>query len=225
MPFCRRPNRLGRRLRVFFCIVAYLGYYGSCVLLPSFRSLFVSAGYSKATLQNCCHAEIVFCFSYRHLKLICFSRIFLPYSSQRATPRLHFARFLHLSTPPRRQEHSSPAPVDGICGICHKSLLSELIVVLCCDHVFHHSCIDDVLRVARCRAALSGRVTVDGMMCGAPAIVSLRPGFGHVGQCRPRPRQVRAVRAGDGIAGDDADGPSEPRLSARWFVRLTCPAR
>ena len=47
-------------------------------------------------------------------------------------------------------------------------------------------------------------------MCGAPAIVSLLPGFGHVGECRPLPRQVRAVRAGDGFADEDADALLEP---------------
>ena len=52
----------------------------------------------------------------------------------------------------------------------------------------------------RYRTALSGRVTVDWRMCGAPAIVSLLPGFGHVDERRPLPRQIRAVRAGAGFA-------------------------
>ena len=38
-------------------------------------------------------------------------------------------------------------------------------------------------------------------MCGAPAI-----GFGHVDERRPLPRQVRAVRAGDCFADEDANG-------------------
>ena len=46
-------------------------------------------------------------------------------------------------------------------------------------------------------------------MCGAPAIVSLLPGFGHVDERRPLPRQVRAVRGGDGFA-DEEYGPLEP---------------
>ena len=37
-------------------------------------------------------------------------------------------------------------------------------------------------------------------MCGAPAIVSLRPGFGYVDERRLLPRQVQAVRVGDGFA-------------------------
>ena len=40
--------------------------------------------------------------------------------------------------------------------------------------------------------------------------VSLLPGFGDVDECRPLPRQVQAVRAGDGFADEDADGPWEP---------------
>ena len=140
----------------------------------------------------------------------CFSRLFLPYSSQRATARLQFVRFPHSSTPPYRQELSSPS-VGGICGICCETLVPGHIAVLPCDHVFHHSGVEDVLRFARYRAALFGCVTVDCMMmCGAPAIVSLLPGFGHVDECRPLPHQVRAVRAGDGFADEDADGPLEP---------------
>ena len=40
----------------------------------------------------------------------------------------------------------------------------------------------------------------------------LLPGFVHVDECRvqPLPRQVQAVRAGDGFADEDADGPLEP---------------
>ena len=48
------------------------------------------------------------------------------------------------------------------------------------------------------------------MLYGAPAIVSLLPAFGRVDECRPLPRQVRAVRTGDGFADEDADGPLEP---------------
>ena len=84
------------------------------------------------------------------------------------------------------------------------------IVVLPCDNVFHHYCVDNLLRFARYRAALSGRVTVDWRMCGAPAIVSLLPGFGHVDERRSFPRQVRAVRTGDGFADEGTDGPLEP---------------
>ena len=155
--------------------------------------------------HNSCSATRTYVFNF----FACFSRPFFPYPSQRATARLQFVRFLHSSTPPCRQELSSP-PVGGICGICRETLVPGLIAVLPCDHVFHHSCVEDVLRFARYRAALFWRVTVDCIMCGAPAIVSLLPGFGHVGECRPLPRQVRAVRAGDGFADEDTDGPLEP---------------
>ena len=46
-------------------------------------------------------------------------------------------------------------------------------------------------------------------MCGAPAIVSLLPGFGYVDGRRPVPRQVRAIRGGDGFV-DEEYGPLEP---------------
>ena len=97
-----------------------------------------------------------------------------------------------------------------MCGISRETLVPVLIVALPCDHVFHHYCVDNVRRFARYRGALSARVTVDWRMCGAPAIVSLLPGFGHVDERRPLPRQVRAVRAGDGFADEDTDGPLEP---------------
>ena len=40
--------------------------------------------------------------------------------------------------------------------------------------------------------------------------VCLLPGFAHVDECRPLPRQGQAVRVGDAFADGGADGPLEP---------------
>ena len=80
-----------------------------------------------------------------------------------------------------------------------------LNVVLPCNHVVYHSCVEDILRHARYIASF-GRVAVDCILCGAPAIVSLLPTFGFVSDNRPLPRHVRAVRAEDGAGGEDDDG-------------------
>ena len=147
----------------------------------------------------------MFCYSYVRFKLVCvLLPLFLPYSSHWATARLQFVRFLHLSTPPHRQELSSQPPVGGSCGICRETLVPELIVVLPCDHVFHHSCVDDVRRFERYRAALSARVTVDCMTS-----LYFLASTTSTSECRPLPRQVRAVRPGDGFV-EDANGSLEP---------------
>ena len=54
---------------------------------------------------------------------------------------------------------------------------------------------------------LSVCVSVSVSVCVS---VCLLPGFGHVDECRPLPRQVQAVRVGDDFADEDADGPLEP---------------
>ena len=65
---------------------------------------------------------------------------------------------------------------------------------------------------------LSVCVSVSVSVCVS---VCLLPGFGHVDECRPLPRQVQDVRPGDGFADEDADGPLEPwhMFARRQHVR------
>lgn len=148
------------------------------------------------------------------------SRSMHPSPSQRATARQQFIRYIHLSAPARRQDVSSPSQVDNICGVCRDALSPQECIVLPCNHVFHHFCVEDVLRYARYLAS-SGCVTIDCMMCGTPAAVSLLPAFGNVDESRQLPRQLRAVRAEDGVNIGDDDGPLEPwhRFARRQDVR------
>ena len=94
-------------------------------------------------------------------------------------------------------------------GICCETLRAQLNAVLPCNHVFHHCCVEDVLRHARYNAS-SGRGTVDCMVCGSPAIVSLLPKFGYVSDDKPCPCQVQAVHAEGGAGNKDYGGPLEP---------------
>lgn len=54
---------------------------------------------------------------------------------------------------------------------------------------------------------------------------SLLAGFGHVDECRPLARQVRAVRAGDGFAEEGVDGRLETlhMVTSRTNVRRVWP--
>ena len=177
--------------------------------------LFLRPNWLGHRLRVCCRivAIIMFCYSYLRFKLIFVLLPYFPSLFVSAGTRLQFVRFLFVdasSSPRAIFAASCYVLVDGICGICRETLVPQLIIVSPCNHVFHHSCVDGVLRFVRYRAALSGRVTVECMLYGAPAIVSLLPAFGRVDECRPLPRQVRAVRTGDGFADEDADGPLEP---------------
>ena len=91
-------------------------------------------------------------------------------------------------------------------GICCKTLRAQLNAVLPCNHVFHHCCVEDVLRHARIIASC-GRAAIDCMVCGSPAIVSRVPTSGYVSDDKPCPCQVQAVHA-EGGAGNEDDGGS-----------------
>ena len=58
-------------------------------------------------------------------------------------------------------------------------------------------------------------------MCGGPTAAAFPPRFGDVEDSKPLPRQVRAVRAADGLGDEDADGRLEPchMFARRQFVR------
>ena len=91
------------------------------------------------------------------------------------------------------------------CGICGETLRSQLNDILPCNHVFHHSCVEDVLQYARYFAA-SGRAVVDCVMCGAPTLVSLLSTFVYLSDDRARPRPVPAAGAEHGAGDEDCDG-------------------
>ena len=132
-----------------------------------------------------------------------------PYPSQRATARVQFVCFVYwplviVSGHPRRLLCMVPTR-----GICCDVLRAQLNAVLPCNHVFHHCCVEDVLRHARYIAS-SGRAAVDCMVCGSPAIVSLLPTFGYVSDDRPCPCQVQVVHAEGGAGNEDDGGSLEP---------------
>ena len=94
-------------------------------------------------------------------------------------------------------------------GICCETLRAQLNAVLPCNRVFHHCCVGDVLRHARYITS-SGRAAVDCMVCGLPAIVSLLPTFGYVGDDKSCLCQVQAVHAEGSAGNEDDGGPLEP---------------
>ena len=97
-------------------------------------------------------------------------------------------------------------------GICYEALRAQLNATLPCNHIFHHCCVEDVLRHARYIAS-SGRDAVDCLVCYSPAIVSLLPTFGYVSDGKPCPCKVQAAHAEGGGGNED-----DSVLSEQWHM-------